>query len=97
MTFSPPRAAISAITQANPVVTTATNHNLSTGNVVRLHVPPTYGMFPLNNGAFTIVVQSPTTFALYFSQIQPLVSVNSTNYPAFTIPANPRFTAKNET
>lgn len=95
MTFSPPRVAISAITQANPcVVSTSANHNLITGAVVRLHVPPTYGMFQLNNLVCIITVLSATSFSLQTSQSSQFINVDSTNYPAFSIPSNPGFTAE---
>jgi hypothetical protein len=95
MTFSPPRVAISAITQANPcVVTTSSNHNLVTGNIVRLHVPMNYGMFPLNNGLFSVTVLSQISFSIQTTQIPPAINVNSIQFPAFTIPSNPQFTAE---
>lgn len=95
MTFSPPRSAISGITQANPcVVSTETNHELVTGAVVRLHVPAAYGMIPLNNGSYSITVLSPTSFSLQSTQVPPAKNINSTNYPAFVTPANPGFTAE---
>ncbi len=95
MSFSPPRVAISAITQANPcVVTTSSNHNLSTGLIVRMHVPLNYGMYPLNQNLFSVTVLSPTTFSLQITQIPPAINVDSTNFPAFTTPSNPQFTAE---
>jgi len=95
MSFSPPRVAISSITQANPcVITTSSNHNLSTGGIVRIHVPKNFGMTPLNNGLFSVTVLSPTTFSLQVTQIPPAINVNSTNFPAFTTPSNPGFTAE---
>jgi len=95
MTFSPPRVAISAITQANPcVVTTSSNHNLNTGGVVRIHVPNNYGMTPLNQQMFIITVLSTTTFSLQYSHIPSSINVDSTHYPAFTVPSNPGFTAE---
>lgn len=95
MTFAPGRVAISAITQANPcVVTTASNHNLTTGQVVRMHVPKNYGMVNLNQNTYSVTVLTPTTFSLQVSQIPPAINVNSTNFPAFTTPSNPGFTAE---
>lgn len=95
MTFSPPRVAISAITQANPcVVTTSEDHNLVTGAVVRVHVPRNYGMFPLNNNLYSVTVLSPTTLSLQTKQVPPAINVDSTLFPAFTIPSNPQFTAE---
>lgn len=95
MTFSPPRSAISMITQANPcVVTTSTNHNLTTGQVVRLHVPKNFGMVPLNNGTFSVTRLSNNTFSLQLTQIPVAINVNSVAFPAFTTPSNPQFTAE---
>jgi hypothetical protein len=95
MTFVPGRSVIISITQAYVcVVTTLSVHNLSTGNIVRIHVPKNFGMVPLNNGLFSITVLSPTSFSLQYSQTPPSVNVNSLNYPAFTIPVNPQFTAE---
>lgn len=95
MTFSPPRVAISAITQANPcVVSTSANHNLVTGAVVRLHVPKNYGMVPLNNNLYIVTVLSSTTFSLQATQVPPAVNIDSSAFPAFTIPSNPGFTAE---
>lgn len=95
MTFSPDRVAISAITQANPcVVTTSTNHNLTTGQVVRLHVPQNYGMVQLNNVLCSVTVLSNTTFSCQQTQVPVAVNINSTTFTAFTIPAKPQFTAE---
>lgn len=95
MTFSPPRVAISAITQANPcVVSTSSNHNLTTGQIVRIHVPKNYGMVPLNQNLYSVTVLSPTTFSLQTSQVPPAINVNSSNFPAFTVPSKPGFTAE---
>src|SRR5271154_4088369 len=95
MSFSPPRVAISGITQANPcVVTTSSNHNLATGAIVRLHVPKNFGMNELDNKIFSITVIMPTSFSLQLTQIPPAINVNSTNFTAFTIPSNPQFTAE---
>ncbi len=95
MTYSPPRVGISAITQANPcVITTDADHNLITGQIVRIHVPKNYGMIPLNNRLFSVTVLSDTTLSLQVTQIPPAINVNSTDFPAFTVPANPQFTAE---
>lgn len=95
MTFVPQRTAISAITQANPcVVTTEEDHNLTSEQKVRLHVPPNYGMSNLDQGLFSVTVITPTTFSLQYTQVPPAQNVDSTLYPAFTIPSNPQFTAE---
>ena len=94
--FNPERLVISNITQANPaVVTTSTNHNLTTGQAVRVNVPISYGMFQLSRSVYQITVLSANTFSLQYSQVPPAMNVNSTTYPAFTIPSTPqRFTAE---
>lgn len=95
MGFSPSRVAISAITQALPcVVTTSSDHNLRTGQIVRMHVPKDYGMLPLNQNLYSVTVLSNDTFSLQTSQIPPAKDVDSRVFPAFTIPSNPRFTAE---
>ncbi len=95
MSFTPSRVAISSITQANPcVVTTSSDHNLTTGQVVRVNVPQNYGMVQLNHQALSITVLSSTTFSLQSKQVPPAINVNSTTFTAFTIPSNPSFTAE---
>jgi hypothetical protein len=95
VSFTPIRVPISNITQANPaVVTTSTNHNLTTGQVVRINVPKNYGMVELNHQALLITILSSVTFSLQYSQIPPALNVNSTNFTAFTTPSNPQFTAE---
>lgn len=76
------------------MVTTSTNHNLSTGAVVRLHVPKNFGMTQLNNGLFIVTVLSPTTFSLQIKQVPPALNVDSRNFAAFTTPSKPGFTAE---
>lgn len=94
MVFVPPRSAIAGISNANPaVVTTTQAHSLASGQVVRLHVPPPYGMFQLNQKQFSITVLSANTFSLQYTQT-PFVNVDSTNYPAFVSVAQPQFTAE---
>lgn len=54
---------ISAITQANPgSVTTTTNHNLTTGDVVTME--NIAGMIELEGNSYTITVTTPTTFTI---------------------------------
>ncbi len=95
MSFSPDRVPISGITQANPaVVTTGVNHNLTTGQVVRLHVPSTYGMVQLNQRQVSVTVLTPTTFSIQVTLVPPAVNIDSTQFVAFTTPTNPQFTAE---
>lgn len=77
MTFAPYVVNISNITQANPaVVTTNSNHNLKTGQVIRMRIPKNYGMVELNNLSLQITVASATSFSLQYSQSNPLGKIN---------------------
>lgn len=94
MTFSPDRSTITNITQAVPaVVTTNQNHGLFNGNVVRLNVPKTYGMFQLNNIPVQVVPLSPTTFSCWYMLVPQGLPVDSRSYPGFVTPTNPGFVA----
>jgi hypothetical protein len=94
MTFTPSLSTITNITQAIPaVVTTEQNHGLFDGNVVRLKVPQNYGMFQLNNLQLQVMVLSTTTFSCWYLLYPEAIPVNSTQFPAFTIPSKPGFTA----
>jgi len=95
MSFVPTRVAIVGVTNATPaVVTTESAHNLSTGNVVRLHVPVAYGMTPLDNNLYIITVLSNITFSLQYSQVPSKVDVDSSTYPAFIAATNQGKTAE---
>lgn len=85
MTFVPSRTLITAITQANPgVVTCASNHNLTTGQVVRFNIPKAFGMQQLNNVLAQVTVVSLSTFSIQSSQVPSTVNINTINYDAFT-------------
>lgn len=95
MTYTPQRSVISSITQANPaVVTTATPHGLTSGQVVRINIPKNFGMEPLNHGLFHITVLTQSTFSLQNSQVPLVINVDSTSFPAFIIPASPSQSAE---
>lgn len=95
MTFTPSRSPISGISKGNPcVVTTGVNHGLTTGQVVRLHVPSNYGMVELNQRAVSVSVITPTTFSIQSTQVPPARDINSTSFTAFTTPVKPQFTAE---
>lgn len=95
MTFTPTRVSISNITQANPgVVTTSPNHNMTTGQIVRMHVPQTYGMIELNQKLVSITVLSANTFSMQYSQVTPPINVDTTNFAAFSVPSTSQFTAE---
>lgn len=69
-----------SISKANPaVVTTTTNHNLVSGNVVvfsNLYQTSTTGMPQISNIPFTVTVLSATTFSIAWN-------TNQSNYTAF--------------
>jgi hypothetical protein len=95
MSFTPPRSAIANITNGYPaVVTTKTKHGLSTGNLVRLHVPINYGMSELNQKIFVATVIDYLNFSLQYTQIPPAQNVNSTQFVPFVIPNVSSLTAE---
>lgn len=84
MTFTPALMIVTNITQALPaVVTTEVNHNLVTGQVVRMVIPKPYGMQELANKVFSITVLSPMTYSLQYTQT-PYENVDSRFYTPFT-------------
>ncbi len=92
--FTPSLSTITNITQACPaVVTTEEDHGLFDGNVVRLKVPNNYGMFQLNNLQIQVKVLSPITFSCFYTLYIQAIPVDSSQFPAFTIPSKPGFTA----
>lgn len=79
--YGPAMRLITVITNANPaVVTTSFPHNYVTGTIVRLDIPPADGMQQINGMTGTIVVLSPTTFA---------INIDSTLFDTFAIPVAP--------
>lgn len=85
MVFYPLPQTITAITQANPaVVTTDSNHNLTTGQVIRLNIPKPYGMQELDHQTAIITVVSVTMFSLQKTQVPPAVDIDSRQFQAFT-------------
>jgi hypothetical protein len=92
--FTPDRSTITGITNSNPaVVTTSPDHGMYTGMAARLVVPQKYGMVQLNGSVVHVNVISPTTFSCYSTLVPSQVTINSTNLPAFVIPANPGLVA----
>lgn len=84
MSFFPQRVLITGITQACPgVVTCASNHNLSNGQIVRLNIPKAYGMQQLNNVLVQVSIISALTFSIQSSQVPNFNNINTTNYQAF--------------
>jgi hypothetical protein len=85
--YQPAMRVVSAITNANPAsVTTAINHNYSTGLIVRIDIPRPIqgtqgvGMEQINQQFGTITVTGPTTFT---------IPIDTTAYTPFALPAVP--------
>lgn len=95
MSFTPPRSAIANITNTSHcTIVTATPHGLTTGQVVRLHVPLSYGMVELNQRQVSIIVFSETVFNIQETQTPYPVYIDSTDFTPFVIPPKPGFTAE---
>lgn len=87
--YKPAMRVIYSITKAFPaVVTTAVatnnfnvlvpaNHNYITGTIVRLDIPPGYGMTQADQKTGTITVTGPTTFT---------IDIDTTFFDAFVAP-----------
>lgn len=84
MTFIPDRTLITDITQANPaVVTCDSDHNITTGQVVRLNIPMAYGMQELNNTLAQVTYLSDTTFSIQKRHVPENIDIDSTTFQAF--------------
>jgi len=80
--FQPAMRIITAITNSNPAsVTTSFAHNYNTGLIVRIDIPPGYGMQQINQQVGTIAVTSPTTFS---------INIDTTYYDSLTTPSTYR-------
>lgn len=78
--FEPQLNLIQGVTTAeDAVVTTVTDHGYTTGMVVRVNVPPTYGMHLYEQA--TILVLSATTFSTGIDTILMDPFVAPTLYP----------------
>lgn len=89
MTFTPIRTVVSNITNANPaVVTTSSDHELTSGMVVRLNIPKAYGMTELNRRLFVVTVLSTTTFSLQSTEYPSPQNVNSVLFVPFVTPSS---------
>ena len=79
--LNPAMRIITAITNANPAqVTTNFDHGYITGSIVRLYVPPLYGMIQANFLKGSITVNSSNTF---------LIDINTTSFDPFVVPSIP--------
>ncbi len=82
---------ITNITNANPaVITTSFAHQYETGLIVRLILPPGYGMYQANQALSDITVIDSVTFSMnldtlqaQYAQVIPVGEVNSTVYLAY--------------
>jgi hypothetical protein len=95
VSFTPVRMPITDITRSIPaVVTVGFNHNMTTGQVVRLHVPKEFGMVELNQLLVSITILSATTFSLQYSQVPPAIPVDSRQFTPFVYHSVSHFTAE---
>lgn len=77
--FKPAMRIITAITNANPAqVTTSFDHGYINGLVVRLDIPPLFGMQQANQLTGTIVINGGDTF---------LIDIDTTLFDTFSIPS----------
>ena len=77
--FQPVMRVVTAITNAFPaLVTTSFAHNYVTGTVVRLIVPPGFGMTQANQLYAPIIVTSSTQFT---------IAIDTTQFTPFTTPS----------
>lgn len=76
--FAPTIAVITNITNGNPaVVTTLNDHNYINGIILRLDIPPGFGMVQANQQFGPIAVTGPTTFT---------IAIDTTLYDTFVTP-----------
>lgn len=70
---------IDSITKSNPVtVTTTFAHQYETGEIVRIVIPPVFGMQQINQQYAAITVTGDTTFTM---------PIDSTTYDVFSVPS----------
>jgi hypothetical protein len=80
--FQPAMRIVTAITLSNPAsVTTSFPHNYNSGIILRIDIPPGYGMQQINQQVGTITVTGATTFN---------ISIDTTFYDALTTPTTYR-------
>lgn len=78
--YLPKRSQISSITRAlDAVITTTTDHDLISGEIVRIVVPQSYGMPQIDNQIGTITVINDTSF---------MIDIDTVEYDAFIVPSN---------
>lgn len=80
--YQPSMRLITAITNANPAsVTTNINHQYVNNTVVRLDIPPAFGMQQANQMTGTITITGSTTFT---------INIDTTLFSAFVAPVLPQ-------
>lgn len=78
--YQPALRVIAGITNSSPaVVTTTVNNQYLAGTIVRLIVPPGFGMVQANQLVGTILPLTDTTFA---------INIDTTNFDVFTLPSS---------
>lgn len=78
--YYPGMRIVTNITKAFPaVVTTSFAHGYKNLLIVRIDMPPQFGMQQINQQTGTITVLSPTTFS---------IDIDTTQMDAFSVPAN---------
>jgi hypothetical protein len=86
--YYPQSTVITGITAANPmVVTTATAHGLTVGQVVRLRVPSALGMVQANNLLGTITAVTTTTMTFGAVANTNNAGIDSSAFTPFAWPA----------
>lgn len=77
-TYEPAMSQVTNITNGFPaIVTTATNHNLISGTIVRLVIPEGFGMVNANHLTGIIITTGATTFT---------IDIDTTFFDPFVIP-----------
>jgi len=72
--FEPERKVVSAITNANPAVVTATAHAYTTTDIVRINVPIEYGMrLPPEEVTITVINANSFSIDMDTSLLDPFV------------------------
>jgi len=81
-TFQPAMRIISAITNSQQAtITTTFAHQYITGTIVRIDIPPRFGMQEIDQQFGPIVVTSPTTFTIAVDSTLFSTFFTSTQFP----------------
>lgn len=80
--FQPAMRVIESVTNAYPaLITTTFSHQYATGMVVRLNIPPGFGMQEANQLYSEIIVTGDTTFTMNIDTSDMDPYVNSSKFP----------------